>query len=100
MRDKDDRVPLLVHPLKDLHDLLRGLRVKIARRLVRHDDVRIVHEGAGNRDALPLSARKLVRQMRPTIREPHSSEHFLRPLRTFVPPNARIDKRQSDVVER
>jgi len=41
-----------------LHDTL-ALRVKRARRLVQKKDLRVLHDGAGNRNALLLTARKL-----------------------------------------
>ena len=63
MRDKDNRAPLLVHVLEDLHDLLRRLRVEVASRLVGHDDVRVVDERARDGDALPLAAREFIWQV-------------------------------------
>ena len=41
-----------------------GLRVEVARRLVREQDRRVVHERSRDRDALTLTARELVRTMR------------------------------------
>ena len=56
MRDEDNRASGGVKLLEEFHDLMRRFRVEIARRLVRHDDVRIVDEGARDSDALALSA--------------------------------------------
>src|SRR5712692_9969815 len=56
----DEREALLaVQPFHQGHDLLRGLRVEVASRLVREHDVRLVHEGPGDGDSLLLSAAEL-----------------------------------------
>ena len=54
-------LPACVEPLEQRHDLDAGLRVEVAGRLVGEQDRRVVHERAGDRDALALTARELVR---------------------------------------
>src|SRR5712692_7689427 len=56
----DEREALLaVQPFHQGHDLLRGLCVKVASRLVREHDVRFVHKGPGDGDPLLLPAAEL-----------------------------------------
>ena len=62
VRDDDERLSLLaVEALHQRHDLVGGLRIEVAGRLVGPDDGGIVHEGAGDRDALALTAAQLRR---------------------------------------
>ena len=57
----DDRDVALSGAAGDqLHDLDRGLGVERRRRLVRQDEIRLLHQRACNADALALSAGKLV----------------------------------------
>src|SRR3989442_10704997 len=60
--------------LHQLYDLARGLRVQVARRLIREDDVRFVHEGAGDGDPLLLTAGKLRRFLQRHLIEPDRGE--------------------------
>ena len=62
--DEDDGVAGGVEALEDGHDLDAGLRVEVAGRLVGEQDRRIVDERPGDRDALTLAARQLVRPVR------------------------------------
>ena len=61
VRHEDHGVSGVVQPVEDVHDLRAGNGIEIARRFVGKDDVRIVHERAGDGDALFLSAGKLGR---------------------------------------
>ena len=54
---------LRTRSLQDLENLLRALAVEAAGRLVGEDERRIVGERAGDRDALALAARELVRPL-------------------------------------
>ena len=56
VRHQDDRIPLAVEMVEQPHDFLRRLRIEIAGRLVCKDDRWIIHQGAGNGDALALTA--------------------------------------------
>ena len=59
--DHDDGLARVVEPAEHLHDLVAGLGVEVARRLVGEDDVRVVDQRAGDRDALLLAAGELGR---------------------------------------
>ena len=64
MRDhQDGRAQLCVHAAKQLHERARIFRVERARRLVGEDERGRGDDGARTRDALPLSARELVREL-------------------------------------
>src|SRR5215207_399430 len=57
VRDEDEGETLaLVQVAHQVHDLVGGLAVEGARRLIRPDDRRVVDERAGDGDALPLAA--------------------------------------------
>ena len=77
MRDENDRMPLLMHALKDVHDLLCGLCIQVSRRFVRHDDVRLIDKGAGNGNALTLPTREFVRQMLSAVGKTDGGEHLI-----------------------
>src|SRR5713226_4835317 len=47
---------------EQIHDLERQIGIEVAGRLIGEDEVRIVDERAGNRDALLLAARELFRK--------------------------------------
>ena len=83
--------------LEELHDLMRRLRVEIARRLVRHDDVRIVDEGSRDGDALALPARKLVGLVVGAIGKADGLQKAHGALAPLASSDARIDERQGDV---
>ncbi len=57
VRDQHDGVALLVQPLEQAHDFDTGRGVQISSGLVGQKNRRIVHQRAGNGDALALSAR-------------------------------------------
>src|SRR6185503_21037559 len=61
MRNLDDRGPLLVELLEELHDLLALARVQVAGRLVSEDHLRVRDHRARDGDELLLAARQLVR---------------------------------------
>src|SRR5687767_13750768 len=61
VRHHDHRLPLRGQLLEHAHDLFRGRRVEVARRLVGEQDRRRVDERARDGDTLPLSAGELVR---------------------------------------
>src|SRR5215208_350803 len=63
VRDQHDREALRVQPLEDAHDLDARARIQIAGWLVGEEPRRLVHERAGNGDALLLTAGQLVRMM-------------------------------------
>ena len=62
--DQDDRdAALAVEPLQDLHDLDAGAAVEVAGGLVGEEQLGVVDQRAGDRDALLLAARELVRRV-------------------------------------
>ena len=65
VRDHDERDAAVVEFLKQAHDLDAGARVEIAGRFVGQQQFGRVDQGAGNGNALLLSAGKLVRMMMP-----------------------------------
>src|SRR5262249_37959440 len=48
VRDENDRLAVVVEPLEDRHDLLRGLRVEVSGRLVGQDELGIVDQRPGD----------------------------------------------------
>ena len=58
-------------------NLLAGLRVEIAGRLVGENQPGLVEQGAGNDYALLLATRKLVRHLVTLVVHPHLLEHLL-----------------------
>ena len=68
-----------VDPLHQVQDLLRRVAVEVRRRLVGEDDRRAVGESAGDRDALPLSAREQVRPDAELVGEADRREQLARP---------------------
>ena len=63
VRDHDDGDAGVVEFLEQAHDLDAGAGVEIAGRLVGQDQFRLVDQGAGDGDALLLSAGKLAGMM-------------------------------------
>ena len=59
--DHDDRLAGVVELAEHLHDLVAGLGVEVAGGLVGQDDVGVVDQRAGDRDALLLAAGELGR---------------------------------------
>ncbi len=100
--DEHDRPPLVVERLENRDDLLRGVRVEVAGRLVGEQDGRIVHQAAGDGDALLLAARQLRRGVVPALRQAHPLEAPARPRPAFGVGHVglrRVEQRQLDVLE-
>jgi hypothetical protein len=60
VRDQDDGVAFLVQTPEERHDFVAGRAIEVSGGFVGQDDGRVVHQGAGDRDALTLTAGKLV----------------------------------------
>ena len=58
--DDEGRLPLALEPAEDPVDLVAGLRVELAGRLVGQDEDRVLDQGPGDRHPLLLAARQLV----------------------------------------
>ena len=89
-----DDQPVFGDLLQQLHNLDRGLGVQRARRFVRQQDIRVVHQGAGDGDALHLAAGHLVRLLLKLIPEPDFAQGFLRPAAALGMRHARDRQRQ------
>ena len=76
MRDDQDGSAQLVDLLEQRHQLERTRRVKVAGRLVRDDEARVVDEGARDGNALLLAARKIHRLFLRFVREADQIEHI------------------------
>src|SRR5258708_37102055 len=74
--DHHDGTALLVEFAQEAQDELFVLRVEVACGFVGQNDARIVNQGAGDADALLLSAGKLRGQMMRAIGEPNTGEGF------------------------
>ena len=57
------------------HDLARGLRVEAGGRLVDQQQVRLLHQGAGDADALALAAGERVGALVDMVDEADAIEH-------------------------
>ena len=72
--------PLACYLFDEIHYLNGRVGIERARRLVGEQYLRIVHKGAGNGNALHLSARKLVGALIQFVAEPHPAESLRRTL--------------------
>ncbi len=96
----DDRPAVGVQLAEHRHHLLRRGRVEVARRLVGEHQRRVRHDRPGERDALLLAARQLVREVAAAVGQPDRVERLDRPLSPLPRLNARVEQRQLDVRER
>src|SRR3990172_7365878 len=95
----DERLPVLpVQSREELHDLRARLAVQVSRRLVRPHHARLVHERAGDRDALLLPRAQLRGPVRPERLETDEREHAGGRLRRQPLGRARDDERELDVL--
>ena len=95
----DRQAALAIERLNGRHDLVRGPRVEVSRRLVRQQDRRIVDEGPRDRDPLLLAARQLAREAALPVRQPEQLERLLR-VHGAVREVSRVEQRQGDVLDR
>ncbi len=92
--------PSSVQLVEQGEDLDARLRIEIAGRLVGEQDRRVRDERARDRDALPLTARELVRQVMRAIGEADALEHALGLGLALGEAHAAIDQRLHDVLQR
>jgi hypothetical protein len=74
--DHDDRLTFRGKPLEHPHDFFRGGRVEVTGRLVGQEYRWPVDESARNRNALTLSAGKLVGTVMDSVSELNALERF------------------------
>ena len=97
---RHDGVAVLVQALEEAHDFVAGGGVEGAGGLVGQQDRRVVHEGAGDGDALALTAGELVRLVVHAALEIDLLHGELGHLEALVGGNAGVDQRQLDIVQR
>ena len=97
VRDENDGVPALVQIFKQRHNFFARFRIQIAGRFIRQNDGRLIHEGAGDRYALALTARQFVWFMIHPIAQTNfvqdMGSHFL--ARVWIDPG--VNQRQLDI---
>ena len=72
VRDHDNGLAeVAVQPLQEGHDLFRVLRVQRPSGLVRHQKLRVAHDGPGHGHPLLLASRELARIVLHAVREVH-----------------------------
>ena len=98
--DHDDGVAPAVQSREDGDDLLAGLGIEVAGRLVGQDQRGLVHQGAGDGHPLPLPARKLVRPVRHAVGELHRLQGLAGDLQARRFLDAAVDQGQLDIVQR
>ena len=86
--------------VKELDDRGPGDRIEVAGRLVRQEQGRIPDDGAGDGDALTLSAGELVRAMTQTALEPHAAQGRLGAPAPLGTRHSQIEQAVGDVVDR
>ena len=96
VRNHDDE-PLARDLFDQLHDLHARFRIQRARRFVGKQNIGFVDERARNRDALALSARKLIGLFVEFVSQPHALQSRLRAFLAFFARQTRYGKRKLDV---
>src|SRR5690606_36357366 len=94
VRDDHDGVTLTVERLEKLHDLLARAGVQVAGRLVGQQDGRVIDQGAGDGDTLPLTARELVRLVVHTVRQAHVLQRLRGQLVSLALAETGVDERE------
>src|SRR5690349_16943521 len=98
--DKNDGVALTVKIREESHDFFAGLGIKVARRLVSQNDGWRIDQGAGNSDALALTAGKFIRLVIHAVGELDAGQRLLSFFEPFFGRSSVVDERKLDVVER
>ena len=89
-----------VELLEERQDVVRALAIEIAGGLVGDDDLRVVHDGARDRDALLLPAGELPRVVAHAVFEADDAERGLRARFVARPETLREEERQLHVLDR
>src|SRR5439155_1041869 len=100
VRDHDDRLAPVVQVAEHLHQLRAGGRVEVPGGLVGEQDRGLVHEGAGDRDALALAARQLVGPVVHSVAQPDAGERPGGVLAALAGGQPGVDQRQLHVGQR
>jgi hypothetical protein len=82
------------------HDLGAGVAVEVARRLVGQHQRRLAHDGPGDGDPLPLTARQLPGAVVHAMAEPHPLERGASPDQAPTQGLAGVHQPHSDVLDR
>ena len=85
VRNENNCVSALIQIFEKRHDFIAGFRIEIAGRLIGQNDGWIIYQSPRDRDALPLTAGKLVRLVVQTITEPHFLQHVRGALTALFP---------------
>ena len=81
MGDQDCGCPIAPYFVTHQHEYVpRGIRVKVARRLVGQDQFGVVYQRTADGHALQFAARKLAGKMRSPAAKPDGCQHLLGPL--------------------
>ena len=68
---------------ENFHDFLRGFRIEVAGRFIRHDDAGTVYECSGNGYTLALAAGQFVRFMVGPVIKAYGFQKMMRPFGAF-----------------
>ena len=85
--------------LQQSHHGRRGMRIKVAGRLIRDQERRPVNQGPGDCRPLLLAAAELMGEMSRSIREPDQINQFRGPFFTFVRRHPLQEQGKADVFE-
>ena len=99
VRHQHNRQPaLVVEALEDAHHLDARARVEIARWLVGEEKLRVIHQRAGDGDALLLASGELIRMVPEPLAQADRAQCFCRSLSTLLcVARAGIEQRQLHV---
>lgn len=98
VRDHNDGMPGFVQPADDFHHIFAAGGIECAGRLVGEDDFSAVHQGAGDGDALLLSAREFAGLVALFTCQTQILQEFVRPRGTLFASHTHIHGWQRDVV--
>lgn len=100
MGNEDHRFPGLIQFGKNLHHVLCGFAVQIARRFIRHDDGRIIDERPGDGHALPLPAGKFIRHVVDAVSQAEMRQDLHRALPSLAAKHIPVDHGQDHIIRR
>src|SRR3974390_35629 len=98
--NEDDGVALAVKIFKQVHDFFACLGVKVPGWLVRKNDRGVIHQSAGDSDALALAAGEFVGLVMHPGRQVDALQSKLGLFDTLFRGSAVVDQRQLNVVQR